>query len=195
VLSRPSNIILLKKMSFGIMRVALVAAVFALAGASPRQPRTGDCIPGMYMCEDSLCIPNRLVCDGFYDCTTMDDEENCNVTEGPTTSAPTAPPTTRPPTTPVPTTPAPNCNQFQFECSNGHCIPAESVCNGVSDCSSGEDEYYCTRGREVVEEEPTKAPCNMGMYRCDDSLCIPQSLVCDGFYDCTTMDDEADCPK
>ena len=32
----------------------------------------------MYMCDDSLCIPAEFVCDGVYDCSTMDDEENCD---------------------------------------------------------------------------------------------------------------------
>lgn len=36
------------------------------------------------------------------------------------------------------------CTEFQFQCTDNTCIPQESLCNGVSDCATEEDEANCS---------------------------------------------------
>ena len=35
------------------------------------------------------------------------------------------------------------CREAEFECSDGTCLSVDSVCNGHTDCGSGDDEYNC----------------------------------------------------
>ena len=36
--------------------------------------------------------------------------------------------------------PVPKCSADQFECSDGKCIPGDALCDGVIDCTDGQDE-------------------------------------------------------
>ncbi len=36
-----------------------------------------------------------------------------------------------------------NCSLTQFQCNNKACIPSESVCNSIRDCTDNSDEYGC----------------------------------------------------
>lgn len=49
-------------------------------------------------------------------------------------------------------------DNIEFACRNGQCIPIESVCDGVSDCTLHEDEDYnlCSCGSDKVRENTTE---------------------------------------
>ncbi|XP_066985425.1 suppressor of tumorigenicity 14 protein homolog [Macrobrachium rosenbergii] len=79
-----------------------------------------ECMPGYFMCDTGLCIPDYLVCDGVYDCTTGYDELDCGVTPQ-----------------------LQECFEGYFQCANGLCIPDFLVCDGVYDCVTGSDEIGC----------------------------------------------------
>ncbi len=74
-----------------------------------------------------------------------------------------------------------------FKCHNSFCIPYRYVCDGRSDCPSGEDELNC---RVFI------CP---GLLRCKtDSICLATYEVCDGIIHCLkSHDDEilCDLPK
>ena len=40
-----------------------------------------------------------------------------------------------------------NCPKGQFVCPDGSCIDAKWKCDGVEDCSGGDDERFCGNGK------------------------------------------------
>ena len=75
------------------------------------------------------------------------------------------------------------CEEGQFECARDECIFDDYVCNGILDCSNGEDEKGCENSdyRECTEDE----------WACADGWCIDKRSVCDEYYeDCLGGEDE-----
>ena len=69
----------------------------------------------------------------------------------------------------------------EFACSNGTCLAGVQVCDGVSDCESGEDESPST----CCTAKSTHYWCKQ------DQVCISVSQFCDGVVDCpVTGEDE-----
>ncbi|OQV13657.1 Low-density lipoprotein receptor-related protein 4 [Hypsibius exemplaris] len=109
------------------------------------------------------------------------------------------------------TTAAPACQPGFFRCNSGKCIYNNWVCDGASDCPSGEDErpfglscqksYFDTkRGttmptRTTTTSAPVIQSCATGWFRCDSGNrdCVHSRYVCDGDRDCTDGSDELSC--
>ena len=66
--------------------------------------------------EDDICIPKIARCDGHNDCSSGEDEHNCEMD---------------------------HCTKEQFKCSNGQCIPMHQRCDREKDCSDQSDEVNC----------------------------------------------------
>lgn len=47
------------------------------------------------------------------------------------------------------------CNEEEYECNDGTCIPTEAVCDSHKDCSTGEDEdpHTCMATTPEVDSE------------------------------------------
>ena len=76
---------------------------------------------GDFMCNSSrMCVPMRVVCDGFPDCDDNSDEVGCN------TSIACAP-----------------VGEYQCPGEN-KCIPSHWVCDDDQDCRDGSDESNCS---------------------------------------------------
>lgn len=153
----------------------------------------------IFRCKSGSCILKKWVCDKEIDCKDGDDEQNCNYP----TSA--------------------NCTKEEFTCFNGHCIPvsiftrisskvSKSVqitidlqrawaCDGVPDCSNGEDEQGCQMGCELTQfkcrvpanetsKTLTVSPQWLAKVRERQPLCISVKHVCDGEPDCPEKDGE-----
>ncbi|XP_071505175.1 uncharacterized protein [Diadema antillarum] len=120
------------------------------AGAIP--PVT--CAANQWACVDGqTCIPESYRCDGYHDCPSNgEDEHGC----------------------------ASACREYQFECRNGECLFEHRHCNGIADCSEGEDEVGCY----------DIGPCSPFQYQCANGLCIPEQQACDYFFDCPDGSDE-----
>ncbi|XP_078667265.1 uncharacterized protein LOC144909088 [Branchiostoma floridae x Branchiostoma belcheri] len=118
------------------------------------------------------CVNASLACDGDWDCPFGEDEDHC---EG-------------------------RCTSWQFQCdqdfpdsgesgsgnsSSPECLHPWQVCDGVRDCSSGEDERDCG------------SVCLPGEKECwspgGNASCVDSGLVCDGVRDCFLGEDEDDC--
>ncbi|XP_033745630.1 uncharacterized protein LOC117331144 [Pecten maximus] len=73
------------------------------------------------------------------------------------------------------------CPADYVKCGRGYCIPVRYVCDGIAQCSGGEDEKNCDR------------PC-ADLFRCHgNNMCVSQTQVCDGIKHCPEGDDEALC--
>ena len=74
------------------------------------------------------------------------------------------------------------CTQA-FKCSLSYCIPLRQVCDGMSDCQTGEDEASCQQ-----------LQCT-GLLQCRQSArCLPPWDICDGTVHCKDfLDDEIYC--
>jgi len=75
-----------------------------------------------------------------------------------------------------------SCNDDQFKCNDGQCIPSAWLCDFEIDCLGGEDE-----GEGC-------GSCEQHGYFCQSTnRCIPQQWRCDGWSDCPKSDDEENC--
>ena len=71
-----------------------------------------------------------------------------------------------------------HCNNQEFPCLSGQCIPASRKCDHKPDCASGEDEVACS------------AECEPEEFLCREGKCIQRQFICDGTEDCGEGDDE-----
>ncbi|XP_033244154.1 very low-density lipoprotein receptor isoform X1 [Drosophila miranda] len=76
------------------------------------------------------------------------------------------------------------CDEKQFQCRNGDCIPIRFVCDGDADCKDHSDE-------QVTECKFLEATCSADQFRCTNGNCIPNKWRCDQENDCADGSDEA----
>ncbi|XP_062900283.1 MAM and LDL-receptor class A domain-containing protein 1 isoform X2 [Mobula hypostoma] len=132
-------------------------------------PLPATCSPVSFQCwHTQMCIYQSWVCDGEEDCADGSDESNCS----------TLIPGTFPPQD--------QCEDTEFQCSNGECIPSLFRCDAVPDCPSKEDEFGCSATH-----------CFNGSLFCASSgECIPVTQRCDGNVDCRDFkSDESSCSE
>ncbi|XP_063443845.1 low-density lipoprotein receptor-like isoform X2 [Mytilus trossulus] len=74
------------------------------------------------------------------------------------------------------------CDEDEFKCRRGECIPDVWKCDGEPDCRNGKDEKNC----------PTER-CDEDHHLCNDNSpnrCIPIAYRCDNDPDCEDGSDE-----
>ncbi|PIC27442.1 hypothetical protein B9Z55_019697 [Caenorhabditis nigoni] len=145
-----------------------------------------------YCSLSEQCVPMSSRCDGHYDCSMEEDEQNC-----------------------------PLCTAGEFACKvSEQCISLDRRCNGLIECDDGTDErdcdvcghglFHCGKSNECI---PMDERCD-GRRQCphgeDEMLCkkpemekkftcqsrdyeIPTNQVCDGMPQCPDGSDEAYC--
>ncbi|KAH8283831.1 hypothetical protein KR054_002978, partial [Drosophila jambulina] len=75
------------------------------------------------------------------------------------------------------------CEEKQFRCSSGECIPIRFVCDGDSDCRDHSDE-------RLEQCKFIESTCTTEQFRCGNGKCISQRWVCDREADCADGSDE-----
>ncbi|XP_065145601.1 low-density lipoprotein receptor-related protein 3 [Paramisgurnus dabryanus] len=86
-----------------------------------------------------------------------------------------------------------SCENDEYLCGNGKCVPRTWRCNGLDECGDNTDERSCA-------PQPTPARvslCPPGTLECSDiqsTRCLPATLRCNGARDCPDGSDEARCP-
>nr|XP_036228576.1 low-density lipoprotein receptor isoform X6 [Bactrocera oleae] len=76
------------------------------------------------------------------------------------------------------------CEEKQFQCGNGACIPIRFTCDGESDCSDHSDE-------RIANCKYIGSTCGTEQFRCNNGFCIPKRWRCDQESDCADRSDEA----
>ncbi|XP_055910424.1 putative vitellogenin receptor [Eupeodes corollae] len=76
------------------------------------------------------------------------------------------------------------CEEGEFECKDGSCVPSDKVCDSHRDCTDNSDERDC-------DFKLCRKP---NYYQCsDEKTCIPSSYVCNGDENCPDGGDEREC--
>ena len=93
-----------------------------------------------------LCLDWREICDGIQHCMSGKDEENCDLLE------------------------MNRCDQDEYRCMNGMCIPDQFFLDGELDCLDWSDEMPFKKSEECPGERVSR--------ECDDHLCSPNEWSC-----------------
>lgn len=73
-----------------------------------------------------------------------------------------------------------DCNQHEYGCANGQCVPLAWRCDGETDCLDESDEQQCAR---VCG--PDQVSCQSG------DQCVQHVHLCDGTPHCRDASDES----
>ncbi|XP_003459153.1 atrial natriuretic peptide-converting enzyme isoform X1 [Oreochromis niloticus] len=157
---------------------------------TPRQIKGKPSVCGgkdHYLCATGICIPQKLVCNGYNDCDDWSDETHCV------------------------------CADDEFHCNTGRCLSPALVCDGYDDCGDLSDElncvcdvareHRCGDGRCVSRDwlcdgdhdcldksDELNCSCkSQGLLECRNGQCIPSAFRCDGEDDCKDGSDEDNC--
>lgn len=159
---------------------------------TPRQIKGKSSVCGgkdHFLCATGICVPQKLVCNGYNDCDDWSDETHCVCAEG------------------------------TFRCNTGRCLPPTLVCDGYDDCGDLSDElncvcdaareHRCGDGRCVSSDwlcdgdhdcldksDELNCSCkSQGLLECRNGQCIPSAFRCDGEDDCKDGSDEEQCSR
>nr|AWJ95281.1 vitellogenin receptor [Thitarodes pui] len=135
----------------------------------PKPQHTPECKDNEYSCstDPSVCLPYTSRCNGVADCPGAVDELDCvDLSRG--------------------------CDDREFPCANGRCLPRVWLCDGATDCTDGSDENpeMChEKNKTVTQHIPMSELCTSG-YTCDSGQCLDYLYVCNGLPNCYDGSDE-----
>ncbi|XP_051271806.1 atrial natriuretic peptide-converting enzyme isoform X2 [Dicentrarchus labrax] len=159
---------------------------------TPRQIKGKPSVCGgkdHFLCATGICVPQKLVCNGYNDCDDWSDETHCVCADG------------------------------KFRCNTGRCVSPTLVCDGYDDCGDLSDELNCVCDRSqehrcgdgrcvsrdwlcdgdhdcLDKSDELNCSCkSQGLLECRNGQCIPSAFRCDGEDDCKDGSDEEHCSR
>ncbi|MEQ2261188.1 hypothetical protein XENORESO_006928 [Xenotaenia resolanae] len=93
---------------------------------TPRQIKGKPSVCGgkdNFLCATGICVPQKLVCNGYNDCDDWSDETHCE------------------------------CPEEEFRCNTGRCLSPALVCDGYNDCGDLSDELNCGEKTQTCPPE------------------------------------------
>uniref|UniRef100_H2MXP1 Corin, serine peptidase n=1 Tax=Oryzias latipes TaxID=8090 RepID=H2MXP1_ORYLA len=140
-----------------------------------------------FLCATGICVPQKLVCNGFNDCDDWSDETHCCADEEfRCNTGRCLPP-------PLRCDGYDDCGDLSDElnsvcnlsrehrCGDGRCVSRDWLCDGDHDCLDKSDELNCCKSQGLLE--------------CGNGQCIPSAFRCDGEDDCKDGSDEEHCSR
>ncbi|XP_067615609.1 modular serine protease-like [Eurosta solidaginis] len=120
-----------------------------------------------FRCAYGACIDGDKRCNHKKDCADNSDELRflCDMTRAQVTEALRG-----------------KCGDTEMQCANGICIDSERVCDGIIDCSDGDDETL---------EKCVPLSCQPFAHRCAYGACIEGRAACNGTVECHDGSDES----
>ena len=94
----------------------------------------------------ALCLDWREICDGIQHCLSGFDEQNCDLLE------------------------LNECDDDEYRCANGMCIPKQFFLDGEFDCLDWSDEIQFKKNKNCPKERANTV--------CDDHLCLVNEWSC-----------------
>ncbi|EDW00229.1 GH12750 [Drosophila grimshawi] len=148
-----------------------------------KSSQQNPCTSSQFRCNNGVCIPNHLRCDGFHHCNDMSDEDNCDHYVPPFT---TRRPVTRAPTTmnyPWPSVPPASLERQTTS------TPPSRVTAATPSSSSSSSSSPSSSSPWSSSSLPSNCLENIE-FACHNRDCIPIESVCDGEPDCEEHEDE-----
>ena len=105
---------------------------YVVCSSQPVQPTC----PTSYVTCNGGCISEQFLCDGKVHCKSGEDEQTCTHLCDMFNTTPDYCQTSCHPENCT-------CHELYFQCPSGGCIHSSKVCDGHSNCISGEDEVFC----------------------------------------------------
>ncbi|VDM74572.1 unnamed protein product, partial [Strongylus vulgaris] len=162
------------------------------------------------LCANGQCLERSRVCDGIMDCEDGMDEKNCPgsclLEEGETILTVRCADGRTYPEAEACSGAIEHCAyncikcdpRLAYTCKDKKCVPQMLVCDGIEDCSEGEDERSCSCAVSLTSAVfIAKMKCGLDKFECRSASgktkCIPKNKVCDGVWDCMDGKDETNC--
>uniref|UniRef100_A0A3B3U546 Corin, serine peptidase n=1 Tax=Poecilia latipinna TaxID=48699 RepID=A0A3B3U546_9TELE len=149
---------------------------FSQNASSPSSPMATSAVCGgkdNFLCATGICVPQKLVCNGYNDCDDWSDETHCECPDEEFRC------NTGRCLSPVlvcdgyddcgDLSDELNCacrSQGLLECRNGQCVPSAFRCDGEDDCKDGSDEEHCSREQSETSLHSTHL-CSSFLSRCE----------------------------
>ena len=135
------------------------------------------CTSDTFRCTSGdMCVPRTSLCDGEQDCADGSDERDCKRQEDDRQSR-------------MDDEVSDKCEDSEFKCISGECLPLEKVCDERHDCLDGDDEgalcnNACTSSHPCGPEQVCLPTPRGPVCKCKDGFSLSPLGLCEDVDEC-----------